>query len=124
MEPTPAARPSLALMALWAAAGGAALWALSPLFLGLQEPWDAGLPYYTPGLVAIGAGLAWHSRRRVAIWPILAGLGLGQAAYVFLVLGGGNLWPLTLVALAVYLIPAYVAARIVYWWIGRSDAGR
>ena len=42
----------------------------------------------------------------------------------FVWLGFGNLWPLGLIALAVYLIPAWIAALIVYWWIGRVDAQR
>jgi hypothetical protein len=118
-----ASPPSALALAAWAAAGGAALWALSPLVIHVKEPWDAAVPYYWPGIVAIGGGLAWHSRRRPMLWWILAGLWLGQVAWVFLVLGGGNLWPLALIALAVYLFPAYLAARVVYWWIGRNDAG-
>lgn len=70
----------------------------------------------------ISAGLAWYSRRRSALAPILIGLWLGQFLYGFVWLGFGNLWPLGLIALAVYLIPAWIAALIVYWWIGRADA--
>lgn len=29
-----------------------------------------------------------------------------------------------LIALAVYLVPSYLAARIVYWWVGRDKPAR
>lgn len=116
--------PSNTALAVWAAAAGAALWALSPWIADRREPWDASIPYYWIGLIAAGAGLAWYSRRRSALWPIMCGLWVGQAAYGLVALGAGNLLPLGLIALAVYLIPAYVAMRAVYWWIGRTDARR
>ena len=122
MQAQPAHGPSNATLAWWGAAAGAALWALSPLIANRREPWDAAIPYYWIGLVVAGAWLAWRSRRRSALWPILSGLYLGQLAYGLLALGVGNLLPLGLIALAVYLVPAYAAARIAYWWIGRRDA--
>jgi len=108
----------------WAAAAGALLWALSPLIAGRREPWDAPVPYYWLGLIAVGAGLAWYSQRRSALRAILAGLWLGQVAWGLFALGVGNLLPIGLIALAVYLVPSYVAARIVYWWIGRGKPAR
>lgn len=121
MDEKPANHPSYVALAAWATAAGAAVWVLSPLITHTAEPWDSGYVYWF-GLVLISAGLAWYSRRRSALAPILIGLWLGQFLYGFVWLGFGNLWPLGLIALAVYLIPAWIAALIVYWWIGRAHA--
>ncbi len=118
-----AVQPSDKSLAWFGAAGGAALWALSPLLTGRREPWDSPLPYYWIGLVVLGAGRARYAGRRAAMRPIMLGIYLGQVAYGLVALGMGNLLPLGLVALAIYLIPAYVAARIAFWWTGRRDPG-
>jgi len=82
------------------------------------------VPYYWIGLIAIGAGFAWHARQRTAMRPMRLGLYLGQVAWGLLALGAGNLLPLGLIALAVYLIPAYVAARITFRYVGGDDRNR
>lgn len=110
---------------LWRAiAAGAALWALSPLIAGRREPWDSPVPYYWISLIALGAGFAWYARRRTAMKPIMLGLYIGQLAWGLIALGVGNLLPLGLIALAFYLIPAYVAARVAFWFICRDDRAR
>lgn len=113
------------LAILWrAAAAGAALWALSPLITGRREPWDAQVPYYWIGLVVIGIALARYAPRRSALPLILLGLYLGQVAWGLVAIGAGSLLPIGLLALAVYLVPAYVAARVTYWWAGRAAPTR
>lgn len=121
MDKTSSSGPSNSTLMGYAAAAGAVLWALSPLIANRREPWDAAIPYYWIGLVVIGAGLAWYARRRASLRSIMLGLYLGQVAYGLVVLGAGNLLPLGLIALAVYLIPAYVASRVTFWWVGRAD---
>lgn len=110
---------------LWrAAAAGAALWALSPLLTGRREPWDAQLPYYWVGLLVIGMVFARYTKRRAALPLVLLGLYLGQVAWGLFALGAGNLLPVGLVALALYLFPAWVGARLMYWWMERDGAAR
>ena len=123
-DDAPAGGPGKLAVVWRAAAAGAALWALSPLIAGRREPWDAQMPYYWIGLAALGVAFAYYTSRRPALPLIMLGLYLGQLAWGLLVLGAGNLLPLGLVALAVYLIPAYVAARLTYWWIERGTAAR
>ena len=89
MDEKPVSRPSYVTLAAWAAVAGAALWVLSPLITHTEEPWDSGYVYWF-GLVVISASLAWYSRRRSALAPILIGLWLGQFLYGFVWLGFGT----------------------------------
>ncbi len=79
---------------IFAAALGAAIWALSSPLVGAAEPWDGPGWYYPTALFIaglLGAAL-WPSRFVLA--PI--GVSIGQIAYVSMFLKAGPLWPIGL----------------------------
>ncbi len=97
---------------------GYLVWFLSVPLTGRREPWDAGGlgALYYPGTLFL-AGFAGYLLTR---WkkPLLWGLYAGQCGYLFTSSGGpGNLFPLGLIALAIYLLPAlagvWLAGRVV-----------
>jgi hypothetical protein len=103
-----------------AAIAGALLWALSPVFTGRSEPWDASGGYYWIGLLVIGAVLGALAARPSAMRSLALGLWLGQALYGLVALGFGSLFPLGLIVLALFLLPSLLAARIAIWMAGRG----
>jgi hypothetical protein len=101
-----------------AAVLGAAVWALSPALTGRAEPWDSEGPYYVCALVIAGAlagGLYPKS-----LWAHYLGAVVGQAAYEFLFLKLGPLFPLGVVVLLgygiVFVAGATLAAFIRLRW--------
>ena len=61
------------------AAGGAAIWALSPAIVGKPEPWDAESLYYVLALLAVGLLLGVVRPRR--FWIHYPGVLFGQLIY-------------------------------------------
>ncbi len=75
---------------LLSAAASALIWALSPLFTGHPEPWDADSPYYVAALA--GTGLISGAVTPKPLWAHYAGAVLGQVAYEAAVLEIGPLF--------------------------------
>jgi len=82
------------------AVAGAAIWALSPVWSGQREPWDAGGLYYPAALFLAGIVLGAIGPR--AIWAHAVGIALGQLLYMLMFLPLGPLLLLGVVFLIAY----------------------
>lgn len=93
---------------------GAAIWVLSSLLTGRQEPWDAAGMYYSAALLA--AGLVGGFVVPGHWGEVAAGVFTGQALVllgrVMSDPGSGGLWPLGLMAVALYSLLALVGALL------------
>ena len=90
------------------AAGGAAIWALSPVIVGKPEPWDAESFYYVLALLAVGLLLGVVRPRR--FWIHYPGVFFGQLIYMLLFLPLGPLIVMGLVFLAGYSLLSLAGA--------------
>lgn len=101
------------IVGLACAGAGFALW-LVPLWLLRREPWDVSLGGYTLVLAAAGAagiGMAWPSRAGdVLRWP--ACIVLGEWLFMWTQPDRWSLWPLSLVALVIFALPAVLGASL------------
>ena len=93
---------------------GAAIWLLSALITGRDEPWDAPGFYYPGALLAAGVigGFLFPGR-----WSVVTlGIFVGQAAVLMMRVmadpASGGLWPLGLIFMAAYSLLALVGALI------------
>jgi hypothetical protein len=109
----PRSRPTLVSF-LTGLVTGAAIWWLSPLITGRQEPWDAGNGYYEGSL--LGAGVLGGLLLPGHFGWFVAGIFVGQ---VLVLLGGvlrdpasGGLWPLGVAFLALYSLLAILGATL------------
>lgn len=80
----------------------AAIWVLSPLMTGRQEPWDAEGFYYVAALIVAGlvSGATAPKHLKVHYFGSI----LGQTLYELLFIPIGGLFPLGLIFLAVYSV--------------------
>ena len=103
-----------ALTAFVAAVTSAAIWALSPVFTGSVEPWDADGFFY-PGALVV-AGLVSGMLRPRPLWALYLGAVAGQLAYESLFLRVGPLFLLGAVFLlgfsSIFLAAAALAALV------------
>ncbi len=103
---------------------GYAIWLLSKPVTGRSEPWDAGgaaAAYYPAALFAAGfLGLLFTRKRRPLLWSIY----FGQVAFLFTgPEGPGGLFPLGLIVLVFYMLPALLGAWIAGFIVKNEDAG-
>lgn len=100
---------------------GAAIWLLSELVTGRQEPWDASGWYYPGSLLAAGlvSGLAVPGHFAAGSLGVYAGQAVVLLARVMIEPGDGGLWPLGLLVMAVYSVLALLGAGL-----GATLAGR
>ena len=93
---------------------GFAIWGLSSIVTGHDEPWDAQMAYYPAALLITGLVTGWICPRR--IWPVLPGVASGQFLYLLLFLPKGPLIAVGFVLLIVYglvaLVGAFAASRV------------
>ena len=93
---------------------GAAIWATSPVVLGVKEPWDAESPYYFVSLFLSGLFLGAIVPKHV--WATLVGIVAGQLTYMLIFLPTGPLLPLGVVYLCIYgfltLFGAFLSAKL------------
>jgi hypothetical protein len=93
---------------------GAAMWLLSALITGRDEPWDASGFYY-PGAL-LGAGLIGGFLFPGRCFVFTLGIFVGQATVLITRVvadpGSGGLWPLGLIFMAAYSLLALVGALI------------
>jgi hypothetical protein len=96
---------------------GAALFWLAPLFVSVRDPFDSMYPILAqaPAFIALAFGL-----RRFEWRPVL-GLFVGEAT--FPILKGSNLWPLSLIVIAFYLLPWTLAYMAISWALNRMGLG-
>lgn len=110
---------------LLAALAGAAIWALSSLFTGHAEPWDAGGTYYPAALFL--AGLLSGLLAAKPLWVLYLGSIVGQAMYMLLFLPSGPLMVVGLAFLALWSLlfigGAYVGSRVRSRFGRRSSTG-
>jgi len=85
-----------------ASVASAAIWALSPLLTGRQEPWDAEGLYYVIALIV--AGLISGATAPKHLNSHYFGSILGQVIYGLLFIPIGGLFPLGLIFLAIYSV--------------------
>jgi hypothetical protein len=91
---------------------GAAIWVLSASITGRQEPWDVSGIYYPAALLGAGlmGGLLVPGHWGEVAIGVYAGQALVLLGRVLSDPGGGGLWPLGLVVLALYSLLALVGA--------------
>lgn len=96
---------------------GALIWALSPRLTGLREPWDGAFAYYFGSLFLAGLVSALPCPRHW--WKGTIGVYLGQYAFMFIVYGLGNLWPLSLLIGGVFMVVSLLGGAIVFalWFL-------
>jgi hypothetical protein len=96
---------------------GALIWALSPTLTGLREPWDGAFTYYVGSLLLAGAVSALPCPRYW--WWGTIGVYAGQYAFMFIAYGPGNLWPLSLLFGAVFMIVSLLGGGAVFgaWYL-------
>ena len=101
---------------------GATIWAISPILLGQKEAWD-NLPAYL--VLLFLSGLVSPLANPSKWWQGIVGIYLGQFLFIFIVLGPGNLWPISLFAGAVLMFPAIIGGLLSFgWWtLCRQRAG-
>lgn len=96
----------------------ALIWALSPVLVGLREPWDADGDFYVGALVV--AGMLAGSLRPKPLWAHYLGALIGQLGYELIFLRVGPLFLLGVIFLLgyalIYLITAalggYIRSRL------------
>ncbi|HEX7337566.1 MAG TPA: PQQ-dependent dehydrogenase, methanol/ethanol family [Gemmatimonadales bacterium] len=95
-------------------ATGAAIWLLSPLITGRQEPWDAAVYFYPGALFIAGLlpGAFSPGHPRAAALGVFAGQAAVLLAGVVMRPADGGLWPLGLILLAVYSLVALLGAAL------------
>ncbi len=108
-------KPKVTDLELFAAlvAVGAGTWLAFVLLNRGREAWDTGAYYFIglPFLAALAALYGWRAPRRAWCWPLA--LMIGQAiAGVTLAKGDIDLWPISILALALFSIPSVLAALI------------
>jgi len=101
---------------------GILVWLIPWAFLNRMEAWDhssyflVSLPMMVVACVIAGFHVPLHPWR----WPLI--LFLVQMVTMLLLGGGpGNLFPLGLVALAIFCVPLALAAWVGAWWATRSQ---
>ena len=102
---------------LFAAAASGLIWALSPLFTGYPEPWDADGLYYVTALAV--AGLISGAVTPRPLWAHYLGAVIGQLAYQIafvgidplLVLGAAFLLAYSLIFLFSTALASFVRLR-------------
>ena len=99
---------------LVAAGLGALIWAISPILIGVVEPWDAESPYYFVSLLVAGAFVGVLVPNH--LWAVLLGIVAGQLIYMLVFLPSGPLLLLGVVFLVGYgflaLLGALVASQL------------
>ena len=93
-----------------AALYGAGIWGVCAILTGQREPWDSMFVFY---IAAIALGGLFSLVAPSAVWPAPVGLVLGQGVYMLLVMSGGTLLPLGVIALVATATPAALVALIV-----------
>lgn len=93
---------------------GAAIWLLSSLITGRDEPWDAPSFYYPGTLLAAGliGGFMLPGHWAVVTLGIFVGQAMVLMARVAADPGSGGLWPLGLLFMAAYSLLALVGALV------------
>lgn len=91
---------------------GVLIWALSPRLTGLQEPWDGAFLYYFGFLFLAGLLSAIPSPR--LWWVGTIGIYAGQWAYIFLLHGGGNLWPIGMIMSGIFMTISALGGALVF----------
>jgi hypothetical protein len=103
---------------------GAAIWALSPIVTGENEPWDADSGIYYVALAVAGLIVGWLCPHR--IWPILPGLALGQFAYVLAFVPKGPLIAIGVIAMFIFGLiataAAFLSSRLRRFWSGDDSS--
>lgn len=108
---------TLSRWTLFCALYGAALFWLAPLFVSARDPFDSMYPIWAqaPAFIALAIGLRRFEKR-----PVL-GLFVGEAT--FPILKGSNLWPLSLIVIAFYLLPWTLAYMAITWAMAKLGLG-
>jgi hypothetical protein len=93
---------------------GSAIWILSAVITGRDEPWDSPGFYYPGALLAAGviAGFICRGYWAVVTLGVFAGQALVLIGRVAGDPGSGGLWPLGLMFMAAYSLLALVGALI------------
>lgn len=93
---------------------GAAIWLLSPVLADHAEPWDASGAYYPLALLLAGALGGWMNPGQVGrvVTGVFAGQALVLLGRVVSDPSSGGLWPLGILFLGLYSVPALVGALV------------
>jgi len=91
---------------------GVLIWAVYHSTTGQQEPWDGAPAFYFAAL--FGGGIVSAFPRPSNWWKGVIGIYAGQWLYIFLVHGGGNLWPLGMVMSAIFMTVSAAGGAIVF----------
>ena len=108
---------------LAAALSGVLTWIVITAITGRNEAWDTGLYFAlgVPVVCIVAFVLAMLEPDRSWRWGLLPVA--GQALWMLVSQGPGNLLPLGLVVFAVLAVPSIVTARVGAWIATRSKRG-
>lgn len=93
--------------------GAAVFWA-APMFTSARDPFDSVYPLLAQFPAFVLMGLLLREFRRGPILWLLA----GEAT--FPILKGSNLWPLSIIMTAIYMIPGIVVYAVLAKVLGKS----
>ena len=97
---------------------GATIWAISPILLHQKEAWDSLLPYL---FLLFLSGVVSPSADPAKWWQGIIGIYLGQFLFIFIFLGPGNLWPISMFTGALLMFPAIIGGLLSFgWWTFRK----
>ncbi len=99
-----------AMTVLVSVIASASIWALSPLLIGLREPWDTDGNFYVAALFVAGVLAGTVSPK--PLWAHYVGALIGQTGFELIVLHVGPLFLLGVVFLLVYGLVYVVAAAL------------
>jgi hypothetical protein len=99
-----------AMTVLVSVIASASIWALSPVLIGLREPWDTDGNFYVAALFVAGALAGTLSPK--PLWAHYVGAIIGQLGYELTILHVGPLFLLGVVFLLAYGVVYLVAAAL------------
>ena len=86
------------------------IWALSPVLIGLREPWDTDGDFYVGALLV--AGMLAGALRPKPLWAHYTGALIGQLGYELIFLHVGPLFLLGVIFLLGYALIYLIAAAL------------
>lgn len=91
---------------------GAGVWIVVSKISGRQEAWDSGIYFSAgmPALCALAGVLAYVEPKRIWRWAVMPMA--GQALWVLLLQGFGNLMPLGVIVFGFLSLPLFLFAHI------------